>query len=94
VEQTLIFNNNAWRDNFYFAIAPGTYNVTVAVGWGGSCRNGDTEWVQVNGVMIREFKCGSAPGTCCNVRTYSNTVTVKNNNLLVMLVAPLYECVL
>lgn len=93
VQQTILYNDYAWRDTFYFMVAPGTYRVTIAVGWPGSCRNGDTEFVQVNGVIVREFRCSTSPGTCCNSREYSATVTVRGNRLLVMNTCPVYEYV-
>ena len=93
VANTIMYNDYAWRDVFYFAVAPGTYKVTVAVGWGTSCRNGDTEYIQVNGVVVRDFRCNTQAGACCGTREYSATVTVRGNNLLVMNVCPIYECV-
>lgn len=45
------FNQN---DQFYVVIAPGTYTVSVGVGFNnGNPRNGDIEYVEINDVIVR-----------------------------------------
>lgn len=74
-----MFDNYNHPDDFYFSIEPGIYRVTIAVGWMGSCRDGDTEYVQANGVLLRAFNCSAC--ACKDVREYAANVMVKGNNV-------------
>ncbi len=73
LQQTVCYDNYNTPDEFHFQVAPGVYNVTVAIGWEGSCRP-DTEFVSVNNVVLRNFTCNST--NCCNSREYWGLVTV------------------
>jgi hypothetical protein len=79
IEDTVCFNDFNQNDQFHMSLAPGTYSVTVAVGWPGATRNGDIEYVEVNDVILRNFTCGTAPGTCASVREFTQTVTIKSH---------------
>ena len=79
VEDTVCFNDFNQNDQFHMSLAPGTYTVSVGVGWPGATRNGDIEYVEVNDVILRNFSCSIAPGTCTGVREFTQTVTVKSH---------------
>ncbi len=79
VEQTICFNDFNQNDQFVMALAPGTYTVSVGVGWPGATRDGDIEYVEVNDVILRNFSCRTAPGTCTGVREFTQTVNVKSH---------------
>lgn len=61
------------------SLFPGTYQVTIGMGWPGSVRNGDIEYVEINDVILRNFSCSTLPGSCSGVREFSATVTVKSH---------------
>jgi len=73
IEKTICYHDYNQPAEFHYALNPGVYNVTVAIGWPGRCRTGDTEYVEVNNVVFRNQTCT----VCCNgVREYSNLVNV------------------
>eukprot|EP00727_Mastigamoeba_balamuthi_P013774 m51a1_g9019 hypothetical protein (777) ;mRNA; f:177825-180620 len=81
VEKSICYNDYNHPDFFHFQVAPGVYNMTVGVGWPGRCRS-DTEFVSINNVVLR-----NSSEKACNVRAYSQLVTVRqsaNGGQLVM----------
>ena len=79
VQRTVCFNDFNKNDQFHMSLFPGTYQVTVGMGWPGSTRNGDIEYVEVNDVIFRNTTCSTVPGECRGVREYTQTVTVKSH---------------
>ncbi|KAH3761610.1 hypothetical protein Pelo_6613 [Pelomyxa schiedti] len=73
VERTICYDDYNHPDEFHFQLQPGTYSVTVGIGWPGSCR-GDTEYVSINNVELRNYLCSS--DDCCGVRNYTQEVGV------------------
>eukprot|EP01113_Clastostelium_recurvatum_P033868 TRINITY_DN4527_c0_g1_i4.p1 TRINITY_DN4527_c0_g1~~TRINITY_DN4527_c0_g1_i4.p1 ORF type:complete len:1544 (-),score=244.84 TRINITY_DN4527_c0_g1_i4:48-4322(-) len=73
LEQDICYDDYNAPDEFHYALSPGIYNVSVAVGWPTRCR-GDREYISVNNVVLRDFNCGTA--CCSGVREYCGHVTV------------------
>ena len=55
VQRTVCFNDFNQNDQFHLSLFPGSYQVSVGVGWPGSTRNGDIEYVEVNDVNSAKF---------------------------------------
>eukprot|EP01111_Echinosteliopsis_oligospora_P014569 TRINITY_DN5510_c0_g1_i1.p1 TRINITY_DN5510_c0_g1~~TRINITY_DN5510_c0_g1_i1.p1 ORF type:complete len:521 (-),score=159.53 TRINITY_DN5510_c0_g1_i1:6-1568(-) len=72
IETTICYDDYNSPDEFHFALAPGVYTVTVAIGWPGKCRD-DTEFVSINDVVFRNTSCSPC---CSGVREYTNLVNV------------------
>lgn len=73
VESTICYDDYNHPDEFHFQIHPGKYEVTIGIGWPDYCR-ADTEFVQINNVVLRNYTCGDTD--CCGVRNYTETVGV------------------
>ena len=85
VVNTVCYNDYNHPDYFFFALAPGNYHVTVAVGWPDRSRD-DIEYIQINTVVLRNHTCS---GDCFGVREYSADIVVhphSNGGTLVMTV--------
>jgi len=72
LQSTICYDDYNHPDEFHFTLGPGVYNVTVAIGWEGSCRS-DTEFVSINNVLLRNETCDPC---CSDSREYSGIVNV------------------
>ena len=86
VTRTICYDNFNKNAQFFVSLQPGTYDVTVAVGWPARTRDGDVEYVEVNDVVVRNFTCSSAPGTCTGSREDTQRVIVKSHGTGGMLI--------
>ncbi|KAH3763091.1 hypothetical protein Pelo_5048 [Pelomyxa schiedti] len=83
---TFCYDDYNHPDEFHFQIEPGTYYVTVGLGWPEVCRH-DTEFISINNVVLRNYSCN--PTCCSGVREYGANVVVlpsANGGDLIMIV--------
>jgi len=72
LQSTICYDDYNHPDEFHFVLATGVYNITVAIGWEGLCRQ-DTEFVSINNVVLRNTTCSPC---CQDSREYSAIVDV------------------
>jgi hypothetical protein len=82
VQQTLMYDDFNRPVTFIFALANGTYDVGVCMGWPGLTRNQDQTIVTVNGIDFFGNRLANSPQAVPLITSVTNRITVVNESLV------------